>query len=568
MDLLKNKNFAFSTLQSGILVGATSLTISAATGSRFPTTGYFMAVIWDKALASPGLDSSRELVKMTLTSGDTFSITRAQEGTTAKAWDATDNIACVITAGKLDELEVAVQGNILSYAIATGTNAYSAVMSPIVTSYVHGASYTIKFTNASTGASTLALNSLTAKKLYVYYDGAYSVAGSGNITAGLFATVYYDSTLDGGAGGFILDNARVPINADTADIADVAVLANTLASGAALANIGSGGLTLNYIESIIAGNVLGRSSGTGAPVSTPLLTLISTLLGLSRGDILVQGVSGLSKITPGTSGNVLTSAGSGADPYYAETVSLEKTVEYKTGTFTVRDTDIGKVFSCSGTWTLNLDASATLVNGFFCNIKNTGTGIITVNPYGSETIDDELYRLIYPNQAIDIVSNGSNILITAKYGLIDTPTAQSLTSQFTVTFDDIPAYAKKVNILVKNWSTNGTSIPLIKLYDTSAVEATYVGKTQSENAGVSNVFNPGIPLTYSAAAASTYVSILTLCKMYDSVWSVLGDTYSSALAHAHAIGTAELSDTLQTLLITTESGVGVFDSGTFAITIE
>jgi hypothetical protein len=105
---LKNKNFAVSTLASNISISATQLTVADGDGSKFPSTGSFRAVIWSQYYDNPLLDTSREIVTMSLSSGDIFNITRAQEDTTAKAWNAGDNVALVITAGKIDEIETEI----------------------------------------------------------------------------------------------------------------------------------------------------------------------------------------------------------------------------------------------------------------------------------------------------------------------------------------------------------------------------------------------------------------------------------------------------------------------------
>lgn len=115
--LLLNQNFAKSALASGITNVATSLALTAADGAKFPATGDFMCVIWDSGFSSPVSDANRELVKATARSTDTLTIVRAQEGTANKAWNANDNIAHVITAGKLNEVETAIgqhaAGNLL-----------------------------------------------------------------------------------------------------------------------------------------------------------------------------------------------------------------------------------------------------------------------------------------------------------------------------------------------------------------------------------------------------------------------------------------------------------------------
>lgn len=208
MALLKNKNFASSLVANvgGISAAATSVSVTSSEGSLFPSSGFFMAAIWGSAYASPALDPNRELVKMTLTSGDTFTITRAQEGTSASAWSQNDNIAHVLTAGKVVELEEQFQANLPSFAIATGTNTYTAVMDPAVTSYTDGMGVNVRFTNGSTGASTLQLNALAGKKIYKLntQTGAYAQAGSGDIISGMAVTLIYNSSLDAGAGGWQL----------------------------------------------------------------------------------------------------------------------------------------------------------------------------------------------------------------------------------------------------------------------------------------------------------------------------------------------------------------------------
>jgi len=209
MAILKNKNFASSLLNDGINSSDTSLVVTSAEGVKFPATGYFMCAIWGSAYPAPALDPDRELVKVTLTSGDTFSIARAQEGTTAKAWLAGDNIAAVLTAGKVNEIEVLSQNNLLCFGIATGTNTYTATLDPAVTEYATGMAFNIKFVNASTGASVLGINALASKKVFKYSQGVYSVCVSGDITAGLYSTIFYDSSLDSGGGGWLLATNKV-----------------------------------------------------------------------------------------------------------------------------------------------------------------------------------------------------------------------------------------------------------------------------------------------------------------------------------------------------------------------
>lgn len=206
MGFLKNKNYAFSTLAGDISNVATSLAVVSGEGIKYPQTGNFVGVIWGSAYATPSLDATAELVLATLTSGDTFTITRAQEGTSNKAWSAGDNFACVLSARKIDELEEYIQSGIASFGYATGTNAYTAVMDPAITAYADGLTVRLKFNNTSTGAVTLALNALTAKKVYHLVSGSLIAAGAGVIIASMRGILVYDSSLDGAAGGWVLIN--------------------------------------------------------------------------------------------------------------------------------------------------------------------------------------------------------------------------------------------------------------------------------------------------------------------------------------------------------------------------
>lgn len=86
---MKFTNFATSTLASGILAGATSLSVFAGDGAKFPVLGagdYFYAVL-------ENLAGAREIIKVTARTGDSFdTIVRAQDGTSALAWNAGDKV--------------------------------------------------------------------------------------------------------------------------------------------------------------------------------------------------------------------------------------------------------------------------------------------------------------------------------------------------------------------------------------------------------------------------------------------------------------------------------------------
>lgn len=49
--------------------------------------------------------------------------------------------------------------------------------------------------------------------------------------------------------------------------------------------------------------------------------------------------------------------------------------------------DMACIIDCTGTWTLSLTAAATLGDGYYVWVRNAGSGAITIDPAGAETID-------------------------------------------------------------------------------------------------------------------------------------------------------------------------------------
>ena len=128
-------NNAASTLASSILIGATSLTVATGTGALFPTltgSNFFYCTLQNTA------GTTIEIVKVTARSTDTFTIVRAQEGTSASAFSTGDKVELRLTAGEINNLfSGIVQGGgqdhafiendttvTANYTVTTGRNAF------------------------------------------------------------------------------------------------------------------------------------------------------------------------------------------------------------------------------------------------------------------------------------------------------------------------------------------------------------------------------------------------------------------------------------------------------------
>jgi hypothetical protein len=70
----------------------------------------------------------------------------------------------------------------------------------------------------------------------------------------------------------------------------------------------------------------------------------------------------------------------------------------------------------SGVGTFQLTSSSILGNNWFCMISNNGSGILTLTPDGTDTINGNANQQLQPSESLVIVSNGSNGFNTFGYG--------------------------------------------------------------------------------------------------------------------------------------------------------
>ncbi len=101
-------NFAYSTVVTAPSpsTSGTSLTIQTGDGALFPdpsSAGHFNLTVWPSGVAP--LSGTAEIVRCTAKSSDTLTITRAQEGTAARAIVVGDQIALTITAKNITDIE-------------------------------------------------------------------------------------------------------------------------------------------------------------------------------------------------------------------------------------------------------------------------------------------------------------------------------------------------------------------------------------------------------------------------------------------------------------------------------
>jgi hypothetical protein len=202
MSILLFANIATTTLAGAITSTATTANLAAGSGGLFPQPGsnhYYTMTFVD---AATGL--LNEVVYVTAMSGDQITaMTRGQEGTAPRAWNAGDlasnywtagNAAAMIQVGQL-------QQQTTNYAIDTGAaNAITVALTPApgTLAAMNGAPVRIKVHATNTGATTIALNGFTAAALNTT-SGVALIAGQ--VVVGSIIEVVYDTT----AGHFWLE---------------------------------------------------------------------------------------------------------------------------------------------------------------------------------------------------------------------------------------------------------------------------------------------------------------------------------------------------------------------------
>ncbi len=99
--MLQFTNNATSVLASSITAAALSLTLSPGTGARFPNPTGGNSFLLTLFQMSGSTEVNHEIVLVTARASDTCTIVRAQEGTTARAFNNADPVSHRVTAGSL-----------------------------------------------------------------------------------------------------------------------------------------------------------------------------------------------------------------------------------------------------------------------------------------------------------------------------------------------------------------------------------------------------------------------------------------------------------------------------------
>lgn len=217
----------------------------------------------------------------------------------------------------------------------------------------------------------------------------------------------------------------------------------------------------------------------------------------------------------------------------------------KTSSYTVVAGDVGKLIDCTtGTWSLILTAAATLGTGFVFGVKNSGAGVITIDPNGSELVDGVATIALNAGESCLLSCNGTAWISVAKI----IPAAVIATAGEVTTGTDntkmvTPLAAQGLLVAAagtipaaQSGNVNGTATTMTKLVEfyvprTGTITTTmYIKATSSNPTITGRIYKNGSPVgttrtttlnTYQAFSENIAVTKGDLIQLYGMTSNVV-----------------------------------------------
>ncbi len=115
----------------------------------------------------------------------------------------------------------------------------------------------------------------------------------------------------------------------------------------------------------------------------------------------------------------------------------------KTSTYQIAATDLGALIDASGTFPITFDSASSLGPTFSCFVKNSGLGVITLDPNGAETIDGRTTIRMYPGEGFTVQCDGTSLRTVGRQKRV---TISDVTLASAVAAIDVEAFAGDTEI--------------------------------------------------------------------------------------------------------------------------
>lgn len=163
-------------------------------------------------------------------------------------------------------------------------------------------------------------------------------------------------------------------------------------------------------------------------------------------------------------------------------------VQIKTANYTVTKADVASVIVAIGatSWTLALPAAAAAGAGFTVTLRNAGTGKVTIDPNGSETVNGVTTLGCYQQDTVELVCDGTGWL-----ALFDKTTSivEKVNSSVAVAQADIllPTEFSSFTLKIRRLRPSVAAQPLMRISldgtTYAAASGNYLWTTEADNVG-------------------------------------------------------------------------------------
>lgn len=198
---------------------------------------------------------------------------------------------------------------------------------------------------------------------------------------------------------------------------------------------------------------------------------------------------------------------------------------------TIGADDWSTLVDADGTFTLAFAAAAALGDGFTCYVRNNGTGDVTLDPNGSETIDGLTSFVMYPGECRLILCDGSALRSIVVKSFLKTFTASG-------TFTKPPGYTQIGGLL---WGAGGSGAKNSTNDYVSggggggcaafAFPASVLGSTETVVIGAGGASQTTTNTAGNNGGASTFGALVSA---YGGVGGKSGSTFTAAITNGGA----------------------------------